>query len=284
MKKISLVLGALALMFVALPVIHAEDGGSFGGDDENDHPSMTNQGGGRYDFNGQVPLDQNGQPIPGKRGQADGVRNGGMGFGIGLKEIRNEWKDGKEQTRSNMKEKRKEFEDRKDEIKNEMDGKREELRNKMHDLKDEFKSKIGEMRGVIMLRFTASIARIENIQTRMQSRIDTLKTAGNAVTTIQASLDSSKSHLVKAKDYVVQAKVLIENAHTNTSSTATTTTDTPTTPPVIDQSVKDQIHSLLKSAKDELKLAFQDMRDTMKAIKLIEHPESDDDNTATTNE
>ncbi len=186
---------------------------------------------------------------------------------------KDEFKIKREETKAKIDGVKSEFEKKRELLKAEYEKKSEELKNKKEEIKKELKNKLGEIRGEVFMRFEIAIERITQIQTKLTTRIDTYQTEGKDMSSAKALLDSSKSHSAKAKDLVAQAKAKATSISSTTSDTATTST----TDNSINQAVRDEVRALLKDAKEELKLAHSDLRESFKAIIKVLVPESIDD-------
>lgn len=264
------------------PYAHAEDGKGVDDNDSSSSIGSSNDEGSEQDDDGDddngnwaTPPNGGPQPFLFKREGREGAKpphgsentsaNEVRGFG----NLNDEGKDRVPRPELKMKlwKNDADFMKKRNELEKKFEQHNQEIQDKKDQLKEEFKNKLGEIRGNIMLRYTIAITRITEIQTRLQSRIDTLKANGNDTTVAQAKIDSSKVHLATARSEGDQAKALVEG----------TTPDTH----------KDEIKAHLSNAKAELKLAFTDIRDAFKLIKPFteqedEHADEAEHGTATT--
>lgn len=170
--------------------------------------------------------------------------------------------------------KKDEFKKRHDLLKDQFEKRSEEFKTRKEDLKEELKNKLGEIRGNIFMRFEVATERLGQIQDKMSVRIEAYVADGKDMTEAKKFLDSSKSHVSKAKDFIAQAKVKAQ-ADVSVSTTATITDSSENAET---KALREEVRGLLKNAKDELKLAHQDLKDSFKSIIKVLKPESNDDN------
>lgn len=188
-----------------------------------------------------------------------------------LEASKDEFKIKREETKSTLTGLKDEFKAKRELLKAEYEKRSDEFKKKKEEMKKELHDKLGEVRGEIFTRFEIATERLTQIQDKLTTRIEAYTAEGKDMSSAKTLLDSSKSHLAKAKDLIAQAKAKIPTQTTQDTATVSGSSNS------IDQALRDEIRALLKNAKEEMKLAHTDLRESFKAIIKVLVPEASDD-------
>lgn len=106
-------------------------------------------------------------------------------------------------------------------------------------------------------RFMVAYERMSGLQTRLQTRIDKLKSEGKDTASAQMSLDVSVNKLTEAKNYGASAKVILD-AHASANP-----------PTEMSDADKAQVKDLFEKSKVALKASFDAFKQSLGMVKSL---------------
>jgi hypothetical protein len=118
---------------------------------------------------------------------------------------------------------------------------------------------MSDVRQLANQRYVVVIAKMENIHTRLESRLGEMKTAGIDTTEALKALTDSKSALVEAKSYKAKIEALMQSVTDESSKEA----------------IKTEAKGYYESLRASLKKAHASLKETMRITKSLQ-PKNED--------
>lgn len=173
----------------------------------------------------------------------------------------------KDDIRKELEQKRNKIKETIKENQNKIQKEREDLRNEIKEKKDNLKIEIEKKRGNqieqikerTIRKITSAIARLENMQARLETRITKLEIKNINTTSAKASLAISKQKIVDAKLAIESIKDLVSTPEMKTSDKVK----------LVKEAGK-KVEELLKESHKALVEAINNLKENKDAIKLDE--------------